>query len=132
MSKLLDDLIKQKRDDTESYEEFLRNAEALVKQMVGKSTAGEYPSVLNGHTLAVVLFNNLDSIPVSSFHCPDDADEKASLALEIERAMREKAPAGWKGDDTREKHVLNALFPLLGRDREATRAVFAIIKNQPG
>ena len=42
--------------------------------------------------------------------------------------MREKAPAGWKGDDTREKHVLNALFPLLGQDGEATRAVFAIIK----
>jgi len=88
--------------------------------------------VLHGHALAVVLFNNLTSIPVSSFHCPDDADQKADLALEIERAMREKAPAGWKGDDTREKQVLNALFPLLGRDREATRAVFEIIKNQPG
>lgn len=132
MSKLLDDLIKQKRDDRESYEEFLRKAEALVKQMAGKSTAGAYPSVLNGHALAVVLFNNLASIPVSSFLCPDDTDKKADLALEIERAMREKAPAGWKGDDTREKQVLNALFPLLGRDREATRAVFEIIKNQPG
>lgn len=132
MSKLLDDLIKQKRDDTESYEEFLRKAEALVKQMAGKSTSGAYPSVLNGHALAVVLFNNLATIPVSSFHCPEDADEKADLALEIERAIREKAPAGWKGDDTREKQVLNALFPLLGRDREATWAVFEIIKNQPG
>jgi type I restriction enzyme R subunit len=132
MSKLLDDLIKQKRDDTDSYEDFLRKAEALVKQMAGKSTSGAYPSVLHGHALAVVLFNNLSTIPVSSFHCPDDADEKADLALEIERAMREKAPAGWKGDDTREKQVLNALFPLLGRDREATRAVFEIIKNQPG
>ncbi|WP_449406307.1 hypothetical protein [Massilia phosphatilytica] len=29
MSKLLEDLIKQKRDDTESYEEFLKNAEAF-------------------------------------------------------------------------------------------------------
>ena len=132
MSKLLDDLIKQNRDDTESYEEFLRKAEALVKQMAGKSTAGAYPSVLNGHALAVVLFNNLASIPVSSFYCSEDAEEKADLALEIERAMREKAPAGWKGDDAREKQVLNALFPLLGRDREATRAIFEIIKNQPG
>jgi len=100
--------------------------------MAGKSTSGAYPSVLHGHSLAVVLFNNLATIPGSSFHCPDDADDKADLALEIERAMREKAPAGWKGDDTREKQVLNALFPLLGRDREATRAVFEIIKNQPG
>ena len=132
MSKLLDDLIKQKRDDTESYEAFLRKAEALVKQMAGKSTMGAYPSVLNGHTLAVVLFNNLATISVSRFHCPEDADKKADLALDIERAMREKAPAGWKGDDTREKQVLNALFPLLERDREATQAIFEIIKNQPG
>ena len=131
MSLLLDDLIKQKCDDTKSYEEFLKKAEALVRQMVGKSTAGEHPAVLNGHALAIVLFNNLTSISASSFQCPEDADERAELALEIERAMREKAPAGWKGDDIREKQVLNALFPLLERDREATRAIFEIIKNQP-
>ena len=52
--------------------------------------------------------------------------------MKYDRAMREKAPAGWKGDDTREKQVLNALFPILGRDREATLALFEIIKNQPG
>jgi type I restriction enzyme R subunit len=44
--------------------------------------------------------------------------------------MREKAPAGWKGDDTREKQVLNALFPILSRDRAATQAIFEIIKKQ--
>lgn len=132
MSKLLDDLIKQRRAGTESYEEFLRKAESLVKQMKGHSKAAAYPSVLNGHDLAWVLFNNLASIPASSFHCPDDTDEKAGLALEIELAMHENAPAGWKGDDTKEKQVLNALFPLLERDREATQAVFEIIKNQPG
>ena len=128
MSKLLDDLIKQKHDDTESYEEFLKKAEELVKQMMGKSTTESHPSILNGHPQAIVLFNNLASIPTSSFQCPSEADEKADLALEIDRAMREKAPAGWKGDDTREKQVLNALFPLLGRDREATLALFEIIK----
>ncbi len=46
--------------------------------------------------------------------------------------MREHAPAGWKGDDMREKQVLNALFPIMGRNREATQALFEIIKHQPG
>jgi type I restriction enzyme R subunit len=46
--------------------------------------------------------------------------------------MRENAPAGWKGDPAREAQVLNALFPLMNRNREATRAIFDIIKNQPG
>ena len=46
--------------------------------------------------------------------------------------MREQAPAGWNGDATREKQVLNALYPILGRDRELTRAIFEIIKQQAG
>lgn len=132
MSQLLDDLIQQKRNDAESYEEFLRKAEALVKQMASQEKTGEYPSILNGHPLAIVLFNNLASIAVSGFCCPDNPDEKAALALEIDRAMRENAPAGWRGDDIREKQVLNALFPLLDRDRDATQAIFEIIKNQKG
>jgi type I restriction enzyme, R subunit len=42
------------------------------------------------------------------------------------------APASWRGDPAREAQVLNALFPLMERDREATLAIFEIIKNQPG
>ncbi|MDE0159948.1 MAG: type I restriction endonuclease subunit R [Candidatus Dadabacteria bacterium] len=132
MSKLLDDLIEMKRNITESYEDFLQKAEALVLRMTGKSTKGTHPTVLNGHPEAVRLFNNLASIPADTFQCPTDEDEKAELALDINRAMREEAPAGWKGDDTREKQVLNALFPLMDRDRKATEALFEIIKNQSG
>ena len=77
-------------------------------------------------------FNNLASIPAASFQCPADEEERAKLALELDQAMREKAPAGWKGDETREKQVLNALFPIMSRDRQATLAIFEIIKNQPG
>ena len=46
--------------------------------------------------------------------------------------MREQAPAGWRGDETREKQVLNALFPLLNRDRAVTQAVFNILKHGAG
>jgi type I restriction enzyme R subunit len=46
--------------------------------------------------------------------------------------MRERAPAGWKGDDAREKQVLNALFPVMGRDRAATQAIFDLLKHQSG
>lgn len=131
ISKLLEDLIKQKRDDTAAYETFLQQAEALVKKMAAKHT-GSHPHRLNGHPEAIALFNNLASIAATTFVCPADDDGKATLALELDQAMREQAPAGWKGDDTREKQVLNALFPILSRDRVATQAIFAIIKNQPG
>jgi len=70
--------------------------------------------------------------PWSTFQCPANDDDKAALALRIDLALRERAPAGWKGDQAREAQVLNVLFPILERDREATLALFDIIKNQPG
>jgi type I restriction enzyme R subunit len=130
MSKLLGDLIKQRRTDAAEYEAFLKNAEALVKKM-GQKHIGTNPAALDGYPGAIVLFNNLSGIPATMFHCPTDENLKARLALDLDLTMRERAPAGWKGDDTREKQVLNALFPIMSRDRAATQAIFEIIKNQP-
>ena len=131
MSKLLDDLIRQSRDDTAAYEEFLRQAEALVRRLAGRQPDQGVPAVLHGKREAAVLYNNLDSIPAKTFKYPTHEDDKAALALRIDHVVREQAPAGWYGDHAREAQVLNALFPLLDHDREATQAVFDIIKNQP-
>ncbi len=132
MSKLLDDLIQQSREDTAAYEDFLRRAEDLVRKLAAKQPDAGVPAVLHGRHEALVLFNNLGSIAATTFQCPPDDEEKAILALDIDRTLREHAPAGWKGDPTREAQVLNALFPLLDRDRAATLALFEIIKQQPG
>jgi type I restriction enzyme R subunit len=132
MSKLLDDLIQQSRADAAAYELFLKKAEDLVKMMAQKESVSGVPTVLHGKPEAIVIYNNLGSIPSTIFQCPDDEQERASLALRLDQTMREKAPAGFRGDDAREKQVLNALFPIMSRDREATQAIFEIIKNQPG
>lgn len=55
-----------------------------------------------------------------------------ALIGQIDRTVREHAPAGWKGDPVREREVKNVLFPLFNRDRDATLAMFEIIKNQSG
>jgi type I restriction enzyme R subunit len=132
MSKLLDDLIKQSRTDTAAYEEFLRKAEDLVKRLAAKQPEDGVPAALHGNHEATVLFNNLGTIPATSFRYPTADEDKAALALRIDLAVREHAPAGWYGDQAREAQVLNALFPFLDRDREATKALFEIVKNQPG
>lgn len=123
MSKLLADLIKQSRQDAADYEKFLKDAEALVRKLADKHNVEGVPTVLHGRPEAIVLYRNLTSHPES----PDD---RAAHALQIDQTMREHAPAGWKGDPAREAQVLNALFPVMYRDREATRAVFDIIKQQ--
>ncbi|MES3008229.1 MAG: type I restriction endonuclease subunit R [Pseudomonadota bacterium] len=137
MSKLLDDLIKQSRDDAASYEAFLKQAEELVRRMEKKDAVAGVPAILHGNREATVLFNNLIGIfalepRMIREESPLEIEERATLALQIDQAMRENAPAGWKGDDTREKQVLNALFPIMNRDRRATQTIFEIIKNQPG
>ena len=134
MSKLLDDLIKQSRDDADAYEEFLRKAEELVRKLAAKQPQAGVPAVLHGNREATILYNNLATIPSEHFQYPGDDDDKAELALQIDRAIREQAPAGWQedADGPRGAQVLNALFPLFNRDRTATKAMFEIIKNQQG
>ena len=132
MSKLLEDLIDQTRSDALAYEEFLRKAEELVQKLAAKQPQSAVPAALHGNAEATVLYNNLDSIPATTFRYPTDEEHRAALALKLDLAVRERAPAGWKGDTPREVQVKNAIFPLLDRDREATQALFEIIKNQPG
>jgi type I restriction enzyme R subunit len=132
MSELLEDLIRRSRESAQAYEEFLREAEALVRRMAARTEDNDLPASLHGNREAAVIYNNLTTIPATLFKCPDGNAEKAALALQIDQAVREYAPAGWKGDALREREVKNVLFPLLARDREATLSMFEIIKNQPG
>jgi type I restriction enzyme R subunit len=132
MSKLLEDLIKQSRTEAADYEKFLRSAEDLVKRLARNAPTDGVPAMLLGRAEAIVLFNNLPTIPKTTFQCPVDDDERAKLALEIDTTVRDRAPANWKGDETRVRQLQNALFPLMARDRVATQAIFDIIKNQVG
>ena len=134
MSKLLDDLIQQSRADATEFEAFLKKAEELVKRMAKKDSVAGVPAVLRGHPDIIVIYNNLPTIAATTFQCPTGDVAKANLAIDIDLAMRERAPAGWKSDTEGPKgvQVLNALFPIMSRDREATQAIFEIIKNQPG
>ncbi|MBY6127688.1 type I restriction endonuclease subunit R [Qipengyuania aquimaris] len=132
MSKLLDDLIKRGRESAEAYEEFLKRAEELVRKLAEKGDDPELPGAIRGNREAAVIFNNLADLPGSTFVCPADQNEKAAFALRVDQAIREHAPAGWKGDPTRESQVKNTLFPMFSRDRDATLAIFEIIKSQQG
>jgi type I restriction enzyme R subunit len=141
MSMLLEDLIKQSREDAAAYEEFLRKAEDLVRKLAMKELFEDLPVELHGKREATAVYNNLPRILATGQACEADAVAEEApeyrvvrlrLTFEIDRAMREHAPAGWKGDQAKEAQVLNALYPLMGRNREATLALFELVKNQPG
>jgi type I restriction enzyme R subunit len=137
MSKLLEDLIKQSRNAAVAYEEFLKKAEELVKRMASKAHDGDVPASLHGNAEAIVIFNNLSDIldigsSVVREEGPSDRENRVKLALKIDRAMRDDAPARWKGDQPKESMVKNLLFDLLDKNREAMQAMFEIVKQQPG
>lgn len=139
LSKLLNDLIEDWRNETASYQEFLERAEALVKKMAQGQETGDAPPELADKREALVIYHNLPAILSASRPAhevrepfPDDDRCRLGMALAIDRAMREHAPANWQGDSAKESQVLNALFPIMQRDRQATSAVFELIKNQAG
>jgi type I restriction enzyme R subunit len=139
MSKLLDDLIKQKRDDTEAYEEFLRNAEVLVKKLAKGQSGTGVPQALQGNREATILYNNLMDVlaPEVDGHTITESqtaydDGRLQLALKLDKAIKAEAPAGWKGDEVKERVVQNLIHKAIGKSREATLAVFELVKNQPG
>ena len=140
MSRLLGDLITQRRADAAEYEAFLKNAESLVRRMAKKSSVDGTPAALHGKPLAAVVYFNLPLIMRSGMplmvreESPSEVEKNTELALAIDLAIREKAPAGWKDDSEgpKGKQLLNALFPIMNKDRRATMALFDLLKNQPG
>jgi type I restriction enzyme R subunit len=141
MSLLLDDLIQQSRADAAAYAEFLRKAQALVTRLAAKHSDDVIPAALKGRREATVIYTNLPRI-LAGGEVPQDegvgeaptesADQRLELTLKIDRAMREEAPAHWRGIPERESMVKNTLFRILSPDRQATIALFELIKNQPG
>jgi type I restriction enzyme R subunit len=139
MARLLEDLIKQKREDTQEYQAFLAQAESLVHQMANKEPAEGVPKALHGKPEAIVLFRNLADIlaggsTILREESPIEIEQRATLALKIDQTIRKEAPAGWKEDieGPRGRQVLNALFIVMNRDRQATQAIFEIISHQSG
>ncbi|THF70970.1 HsdR family type I site-specific deoxyribonuclease [Deinococcus sp. Arct2-2] len=131
MSTLLDDLIKAREEGTLLYEAFLRETEELIRRLAqGRGQAG-VPATLHGKREATILYGHLASLPQDGkFLAPVEDQARADLALQLDGVVRQSAPADWRGDETREKQVLNALYPLLSRDRAATQALFDLIKHQ--
>lgn len=113
MSVLLDEIIKERKANAVSYEEYLKMiADLAYKVQVGKMAST--PDSLK--TPAVrALYNNLNR------------DEH--LALLIHHGLLARKPDGWRGIDTREKMVKGIIFEILKNESETER-IFEIVKKQ--
>jgi type I restriction enzyme, R subunit len=113
MSALLDEIITARKAKAIEYEEYLKRIAELAKKVeVGKGD--ETPEKLDTPGKRA-LWNNLD--------------QKEELALKIDAIVREVRPDDWRGVQTREQVVKEAIFRLLPNVAEVER-IFQIIKAQ--
>jgi type I restriction enzyme, R subunit len=136
MSKLLNDLILQKREKEAEYLLFLENAELLIQKSTKGRNNQEVPAILQNKPAAINIYHHLPNIMSESENKSMAAelempygDEMIQLALAIDRVMKENAFANWREHDVRARTVSNELFILMKKDKNHTLALFNHIKN---
>jgi type I restriction enzyme R subunit len=113
MSKLLDQLLRELREQRISYRDYL----AKIAELAKKITSGRdesIPQSLNTAGLRA-LYNNLG--------------QNEALALQVDGAIKGSRPDGWRGNTAKERRVQGAIFAVL-KDEQQTLNVFEIIKQQ--
>jgi type I restriction enzyme R subunit len=113
MSVLLDEIIKQRKDNAIGYEDFLKRiAELAVKVNAGKSESTPERIKTNGQR---ALYNNLEN----------DED----LALKVHETVVKYKPDSWRGNIPKENVIKAKLYDLFQDEVEVER-IFAIIERQ--
>ncbi len=113
MSSLLNEVIKERRAKAISYEEYLKKIAALAARVHSGLKPTTPPSLRTPAQRA--LYNNLH--------------ENEELALILHGNIMDRKPNGWRGIDTREKVVKQAIYNVLGSVEETER-IFEIVVKQ--
>ena len=114
MSKLLDEIIQQRKNETLAYQEYLKLITELAKNMANPSGTNQYPTSLNTPAKRA-LYDNLEQ------------DEELSMALDS--VVQYTKNDGWRDGGIREKKVRIAVNGIL-QDEARTNEIMKIIKAQ--
>lgn len=114
MSKLLDEIIKLRKEETLEYQEYLEKIKELARKAVETSFGSSYPTSINTRSKQA-LYDNLDS---------DEA-----LAIALDRIIIENKLDGWRDGGIKEKKLMLAVNSVVG-DADKTIALMEIIKAQ--
>ncbi|MDF1612298.1 type I restriction endonuclease subunit R [Stygiobacter electus] len=113
MSKLLDEIIMQRRNEAIEYENYLKKV-TLLAQKVCNRKSESLPSGIQTNA-QIALYNNLNK------------DEE--LALKIDEAVRKTKKADFRGNPQKENEIKAAIYAIL-KDKNEVERIFAIIKKQ--
>jgi len=114
MSTLLDELIKERKEEARNYKEYLARIVELSKKVKNPAQSTTYPTSLNSNAKRA-LYDNLGQ----------DEDLTTALDAEIYHIKKD----GWRGDLIKEREVKYAIGKHIDDDDEVDR-VFELVKNQ--
>lgn len=114
MSKLLDELIRRRKEETLEYEEYLKEMLKLAEQITQPTQSGTYPPSLTTAARRA-LFDNLN--------------RNEALTLQLDEIIQTQKQDGWRGNAIKEKKLRGALSECLP-DKETLDELMKIIKAQ--
>jgi type I restriction enzyme R subunit len=139
MSELLAEIIAARKEKALEYEEYLKKVEELAKRVVAGQDDNT-PEPLKRSPAIRAIYNNL--IPSSQLQAGSDTiiaeegvpyqvDTQAivDLAVQIDAAVKRVRSDSWRGVQTRELIIKQALYAILQNETEVER-IFLIIKAQ--
>jgi len=118
MSELLDAIIKQRREEALSYQEYLAMVKRLAEGVVNPEAASSYPDSMDSKGKRS-LYDNLGS----------DAD----LVTRLDAAIRRTKKADWKGNRFKQRVVEHAVAEELenhGGYKVEVKTVMELVKHQ--
>lgn len=113
MSKLLNEIIKERKANAVSYEEYLKKIAELAKR-VNNLTRDDLPARIQTPAQRA-LYNNLG--------------KNEALAIATDEAINRVKKADWKGNPQKENEIKAAIYEIL-KDINEVERIFPIIKQQ--
>ena len=138
MSRLLDGLIRQRKQEAMEYKEYLARMVELAQKVHSPETdaSESYPSTINTSALRS-LYDNLVDVEglgvkqqLSDFPVESDEDVSEEKALAIDKAIRYAKKDAWRGHKIKEREVRNAIRSELDGNDILVETIIEIAKNQ--
>ena len=124
MSRLLDELIRQRRQDAINYKQYLSEVTRLSKQVTDPPT-DDYPPGIDTKPKQAIFDNLGDDLPI---------DRKTAMAKAIDDAILGVRRDNWRGNRFKEREVGNAVAKVIldkfDDDTINIENIFNIAKSQ--
>ncbi len=128
MSRLLDELIRQRREAVIAYGEYLKRVTALARKVKRGEGGQSRPQSIDSPALHAIY----DNLPETGDGAEGEQQSSVRefVALAVHKAVRNARMAEWRNHTIKERHVKRAIHKALGPWKALTEEIFAIVKRQ--